>query len=119
MNISKADAVAHLAKWYDAKIEVRAVYTSITGKVVVIGRLKELSASGVTVAGTGCEMSLFFRNTSHYDFKDTREPTTETNRDRLNKYPTFINVKFSNSDHVEISEFFKDVPTTEVVGVQL
>src|SRR5215831_18364771 len=107
MNISKADAVAHLAKWFDAKTEIRAVYTTITGNLSVVGRIKELSASGITITGIGCEMRLFFRDTSEYDYRDARQPDTEVNKDRLNKYPTFIGVKFSNRDEVEVSECFQ------------
>ena len=108
MNISKADAIAHLAKWYNAKTEIRAVYETITGNLSVIGRMKELSAAGVTIIGGGCEMRLFFRDTSEYDYRDAREPVTDANKNRLNKYPTFISVKFMNHDHVEISEFFPE-----------
>ncbi len=106
MNISKADAIAHLAKWYKAQTEIRAVYRTITGNLSLIGKIKELSASGITITGDGCEMRLFFRETSEYDYRDARQLDTEANRDRLNKYPTFIGVKFSNRDEVEVSEFF-------------
>jgi len=115
MNISKSDAIAYLAKWYDSNTQVLAVYSSITGTSSMVGRMKELSASGVKIIGKGCEMRLFFRNTSEYDYKDALEPVSESNKDRLNKYPTFIGVKFSNRDHVEISEFFQDVSDRELV----
>jgi hypothetical protein len=105
MNISKADAIAHLAKWYNAKTEVRAVYRTITGNLYIVGRIKDLSVSGITIAGIGCEMRLFFRDTSEYDYRDARQPNTEVNKDRLNKYPTFIGVKFSNRDEIEVAEF--------------
>jgi hypothetical protein len=108
MNISKADAIAHLAKWFDGRVEVRAIYKTITGKVFVTGRIAELSSEAIKIAGSGCEMSLYFRNTSEYDYSDARQPATEANKERLNKYPTFIDVKFINSDHVEVSEFFKE-----------
>ena len=107
MNISKADAIAHLAKWFDAGTDVRAVYRTVTGNLLVTGRITELSSSAIMVSGDGCHMRLFFRNTSEYDYKDALEAQTEANRDRVNKYPTFIDVKFSNSDHAEFSEFFK------------
>ena len=106
MNISKADAVAYLAKWGDAGSEVRAVYKTITGNLFVVGKIEELSPASIKITGSGCELLLYFRNTSEYDYKDAREPITEANKDRLNKYPTVIDVKFSNSDHLEISEFF-------------
>ena len=108
MNISKADAIAYLAKWYNAKTEIRAVYTTITGNLSVVGTMKELSASGITITGIGCEMHLFFRDTSEYDYRDARQSDTDSNKDRLNKYPTIIRVKFSNRDEVEISEFFPE-----------
>src|SRR5215831_5815356 len=108
MNISKADAIAHLAKWYDAKTEIRAVYRTITGNLSLVGRMTELSASGITITGIGCEMRLFFRDTSEYDYRDTRQLDTEANKDRLNKYPTVIGVKFSNRDELEVSEVFPE-----------
>jgi hypothetical protein len=108
MNISKADAIAHLAKWYDANSEVKATYQSITGTLHVIGRIHELSSSAITVAAAGCKMLLYFRDTSEYEYRDQREPTTESNRDRANKYPIFIEITFSNGDHLEVSEFFTD-----------
>ena len=108
MNISKADAVAHLAKWHDAGTPVRAIYRTITGNLVVVGKIEELSAAAIKIIGSGCEVLLYFRTTSDYDYKDVREPVTEANKERANKYPTFIDIKFSNTDHVEISEFFHD-----------
>src|SRR2546428_9504711 len=41
MNISKSDAIAHLAKWYNAGAEVRVVYHSVTGNLRIIGRRSE------------------------------------------------------------------------------
>src|SRR5437588_10855967 len=93
MNISRADAIAHLAKWYGANTEVRAVYRTMTGTLSLVGKMKELSVSGVTIAGNGCEMRLFFRDTSEYEYKDAREPATEGNKDSTNKYPTIISVE--------------------------
>jgi hypothetical protein len=67
----------------------------------------QLTSSTIKIVGNGgSEMLLFFRDTSEYDYKDAREPATEANRERLNKYPAFIEVKFGNGDRVEISEFF-------------
>jgi hypothetical protein len=106
MNISKADAIAHLAKWYDAGIHVRSVYRSITGHLLAIGKIKELSSVSIKIESTNCEMLLYLRDTSHYDYKDARQPATEANEGRPDKYPIFINIKFSNGDHVEISESF-------------
>ncbi len=108
MNISKADAIAHLAKWYEAKTEIRAVYRTTTGNLSLVGRMQELSASGITITGIGCELHLFFRDTSEYDYRDARQPDTEANKDRLNKYPTFISVTFLNRDELEVSEFFPE-----------
>jgi hypothetical protein len=108
MNISKADAIAHLAKWFDAKAQVRATYKTITGHSFIVGKIKDLSAAAVTVTGSGCEMMLHFRATSEYDYKDARQPSTDVNKNRLNKYPTVIDVKFSNGDHLDIQEFFDD-----------
>ena len=106
MNISKADAIAHLAKWYAARIRVHSVYRSITGHLVVIGTINELSSASIKVASGNCEMLLYLRENSHYDYKDARQPSTEANKDRPDQYPIFISIKFSNGDQVEISESF-------------
>ena len=108
MNISKADAIAHLAKWHNAITQVRATYKTVTGNSFIVGQIKELSASAIKIGGNGCEMLLYFRATSEYGYKDPREATTESNKDRVNKYPTVIEVKFSNGDHLEILEFFSE-----------
>jgi hypothetical protein len=107
MNISKADAIAHLAKWFDAGTDVRAVYKTVTGNLLVTGKITELSPAAIMISGEGCLLRLFFRNTSEYEYKDALEASTEANKDRPNKYPTYIDVKFSNSDHAEFSEFFR------------
>ena len=108
MNISKADAIAHLAKWYNAGAEVRAIYHSVTGNLRIIGRIEELSSSAIKVVTIGSEMLLYFRDTSEYEYSDVRKPTTEINKDRINKYPIFIEVTFSNGDCLEVSESFKE-----------
>ena len=108
MNISKADAVAHLAKWYDAGTQVLATYTTITGMSFIIGTIKELSPAGVKVIGAGCELLLYFRTTSEYDYTDAREAASEANKNRENKYPTVIDVRFSGGDRLKVSEFFRD-----------
>jgi hypothetical protein len=108
MNISKADAIAHLAKWFDAGTQVRATYRTITGNSFIVGKIKDLSPAAIKVTGSGCEMMLHFRTTSEYDYKDAREPASEVSKNRRNKYPTIIDVKFSNGDHLDILEFFDD-----------
>ena len=108
MNISKADAIAHLAKWYNAGAEVRAIYHSVTGNLRIIGRIEELSSSAIKVVTIGSEILLYFRDTSEYEYNDVREPPTEINKYRVNKYPIFIEVTFSNGDRLEVSEFFKE-----------
>jgi hypothetical protein len=110
MNISKADAIAHLAKWFDAGTPVRATYSTITGNSFVIGKIKELSSAAIKVTGSSCAIMLHFRTTSEYDYKDARQPATEVTKNRENKYPTVIDVKFSNGDHLDIQEFFEDSP---------
>jgi hypothetical protein len=106
MDISKADAVAHLAKWRDAGTQVQAIYATITGHLSIVGAIAELSQAAVRIKGSGCEMLLYFRETSTFDYKDTRQQPNEANKDRVNKYPTVIEAKFSNGDRVEIMEFF-------------
>ena len=108
MNISKADAVAHLAKWHDAGTQVRAIYATVTGNLSVVGKITELSREAIKITGSGCEILLYFRETSTFDYKDPRETPTEANKDRANKYPTVIEAKFSNGDRVEIIEFFSE-----------
>lgn len=106
MDISKEDAVAQLAKWRDAGTTVQAVYSTITGNLSIVGEITELSPAAIGIRGSGCEMLLYFRETSKFDYSDRLEPKTEANKDRLNKYPTVIDMKFSNSDRLEVSEFF-------------
>jgi hypothetical protein len=106
MNISKADAIAHLAKWHSGGTAVRATYRTVTGSSFLIGQITELSAAAIKVTGSGAEMLLYFRATSEYDYKDVREPETPANKDRLNKYPTVIDIKFANGDRLDILEYF-------------
>ena len=106
MNISKADAVAHLAKWRDAGTQVQATYATITGHLSIVGKIAELSQAAVRIKGSGCEVLLHFRETSSFDYKDPREEPTEANKDRVNKYPTVIEAKFSSGERMEIMEFF-------------
>jgi len=108
MNISKADAIAHLAKWYDANTQVRVTYSTVTGNVGLTGTIKELTSSAIKLAGGGCEMLLYFRMTSEFEYSDDREPPNEVNLNRSNRYPTVIHVKFSNGEHLYIQEFFTD-----------
>ena len=107
MNISKADALAFLAKWFKAQTEVRAFYTAVTGNVVVQGKIAQLTSSAIKIVGNGSDMLLFFRDTSEYDYKDTHEPSNQAGTESLNKYPAFIEVKFQNGDRLEISESFQ------------
>jgi hypothetical protein len=108
MNISKADAIAHLAKWHAAGIKVRATYRTITGNSFIVGKINDLSAVDIRIKGKGCEMLFYFRATSEYNYEDNREPVTESNKNRENKYPTVIDVKFSGGEHLAIVEFFDD-----------
>ncbi len=108
MNISKADAIAYLAKWFTAGTQVRATYRTITGNSSIVGKITDLSPAAIKITGSGCEMMLHFRTTSEYDYKDAREPASEVNKNRENKYPTVIDVKFSNGDHLDILQFFND-----------
>ena len=106
MDISKDDAVAHLAKWHDADITVRAVYTSVSGTSSIVGKILDLSPAAIKIAGSGSEMLFYLRATSLFDYKDARQVPTEANQDRVNKYPTVIDIKFSNGDRVVIVEYF-------------
>ena len=108
MNISKADAIAHLAMWFNAGTQVRATYKTITGNSFIVGKITDLSPAAIKVTGSGCEMMLHFRTTSEYDYKDARQPASEVSKNRENKYPTVIDVKFSNGDHLNILESFND-----------
>jgi hypothetical protein len=102
MNISKADAISQLAKWFDAGSRVRATYKTVTGSAFVVGKITDLSAASIKVTGSGGELVLYFRTTSEYDYKDTLE------KGRANKYPTVIDVKFSNGDRLEVLEVFEE-----------
>jgi hypothetical protein len=107
MNISKADALAFLGKWFKAQTEVQAVYKAVTGNVMVTGKIEQLNPSAIKIVGTGSDMLLFFQETSEYDYKDARASATDADARPLNKYPPFIEVKFRNGDRVEISECFQ------------
>jgi hypothetical protein len=106
MNISKEDAVAHLAKWHNANTIVEVVYTGITGSLSIVGQIEELSPAAIKIVGAECSLLLYFRDTSAYDYKDVRQAPTEANKNRENQYPTFIDVKFNNGDRLGISEHF-------------
>ena len=108
MDISKDDAIAHLAKWHDAATAVRAVYTNVNGNLSIVGKISSLSQSAITIAGGESEMLLYLRGTSLFDYKDAREVPTKANKDRINKYPTVIDIKFSNGDRVVIVEYFSE-----------
>ena len=108
MNISKADALAHLAKWFDSRARVRATFRNVSGNSFVVGTIKELTPAAITVAGSGCEMMFYFRTTSEYDYADNRQPAKEDSKNRSSKYPTVIDVTFSNGDRLDILEFFED-----------
>jgi hypothetical protein len=105
MNISKVDAIAQLSKWYSAGTRVQATYRSVTGNTLIVGRMTELSPSIVRITGDGCEMLLYFRETSEYEYNDARDPSTEGHKGQTSKYPIFIDIKFSTGDHLEVSEF--------------
>ena len=106
MDISKEDAVAHLAKWHDADTTVRAVYTTVTGNSSLIGKISDLSPAAIKITGSGAEMLFYLRATSLFDYKDSREVPTEANKGQVNKYPTVIDIKFGNGDRVVIAEYF-------------
>ena len=108
MNISKVDAIAHLAKWYDARTEIRSTHRTVTGNLYIVGQIRELTEAAIKIRGKDCEMLLYFRSTSEYSYEDTRELPTEANKERVNKYPTVVDIKFANGDRVEILEFFKE-----------
>src|SRR5438132_13377972 len=98
MNISKSDAIAHLAKWYNAGAEVRVVYHSVTGNLRIIGRIEELSSSAIKVVTIGSEMLLYSWVTSEYEYNDVRQLPTHVNKYRTNKYSITIEETLSNID---------------------
>jgi hypothetical protein len=106
MNICKADAIAQLSKWCNVATKVRAIYRSVTGNIVIVGRMSELSPSTVKIQGDACEMVLYLRDTSQYAYNDAHQPFAEGHKGQANRYPIFIDIKFSSGDHVELSEFF-------------
>jgi hypothetical protein len=108
MNISKADAIAHLAKWFAAGTEVRSAHTTVTGRLHIVGKIRELTDAAIKITGKDCEALLYFRSTSEYSYEDTQSPPTEANKDRTNRYPTVIDIKFANGDRLEIIEFFAE-----------
>jgi len=81
-------------------------YATITGRFSIVGEITELSEAAIGIRGSGGEMLLYFRDTSKFDYSDLRQEPTEANKDRVNKYPMVIETKFSNSDRLEVTEFF-------------
>jgi hypothetical protein len=108
MNISKADAIAHLGKWFDAGTEIRATYTTVTGTLYIVGKIRQLADAAIKITGNDCEVLLYFRATSEYSYEDVRSLPSEANKDRVNKYPTIIDIKFVNGDRIHILEFFRE-----------
>jgi hypothetical protein len=108
MDISKADAIAHLSKWHAGATTVRATYRTITGSSFLIGQITDLSPAAIKVTGSGAELLLYFRATSAYDYRDVREPDTAANKDRVNKYPIVIDIKFANGDRLDVLEYYSD-----------
>jgi hypothetical protein len=108
MNISKADAIAHLAKWFDAGTQIRATHMTVTGTLYIVGKIRKLTDAAITITGKDCEALLYFRSTSEYSYEDARAKPTEANKERINKYPTVIDIKFANGDRVQILEFFTE-----------
>jgi len=106
MNRSKADAIAQLSKWYSAATKVRAMYRSVSGNILIIGKMSELTPSTVKIQGNSCELVLYLRDTSQYEYHDAQQSLTEVQKEQPNRYPIFISVKFSGGDHLEVSEFF-------------
>ena len=72
----------------------------------IVGEISDLSPAAIKIAGSGSAMLLYFRATSSFDYKDARQVPTEANKDRVNKYPTVIDIKFGNGDRVVIAEYF-------------
>ena len=108
VNTSKADAIAHLAKWFDAGTDIRVTQTTVTGRSYIVGKIRELTDAAIKITGKDCEVLLYFRSTSEYNYEDIRTLPTEANKDRINKYPTVIDIKFANGDLVKILEFFAE-----------
>ncbi len=106
MDISKDDAVAHLAKWHNADTEIRAAFKTISGNSSIVGKIAELTPASIKIACSGCEMLFYFRTTSTYNYNDVRQAPSAATKDRINKYPTVIDIKFGNGDRLEIVENF-------------
>lgn len=67
--------------------------------------MTELSPSTVSITGDGCEMLLYFRETSEYEYNDACDLSTRGHTGRPRKYPIIIDVRFSTGDHLELAEF--------------
>ena len=78
---------------------------TVTGNTLIVGKMTELSSSIVRITGDGCEMFLYFRETSEYEYNDARDPSTEGHVGQTSKYPIVIDITFSPGDHLEVSEF--------------
>ena len=107
MKISKADAIAHLAKWFDAGTDIRVTQTTVTGRLYIVGKIRELTDASIKMTGKDCEVLLSLKSVSLYGYEDGQGLSKE-NKAATDKYSTVIDIKFADGTRVDISEFFME-----------
>ena len=104
MKIPKEDAIAYLAKWYDAGAEVKAVYRTSATRLQLIGIVEELSPTAIKVVAPQAEIVVYFEDTSSYEYQDGRA-TDIHGAVGVDKYPIFIEVMVNTAERLEVSEY--------------
>ena len=104
MKISKEDAIAYLAKWYDAGGEVKAVYRTGATRLQLIGIVEELSPAAIKVVAPQAEILVYFGDTATYEYQDGRA-TDIGGALGVDKYPIFIEVMVNSAERLEVSEY--------------
>ena len=107
MNATKADAIAHLAKWFDAGTDIRATQTTVTGRLYIVGKIRELTDTAIKITAKDCEVLLSLKSASLYSYGDGQALPT-ANKAATNKYSTVIDIKFAGGERVDIVEFFTE-----------
>ena len=106
VKISKADAIAHLAKWFDAGTDIRVTQTTVTGRLYIVGKIRELTDASIKMTGKDCEVLLSLKSVSLYGYEDGQGP--KANDAAPNKYSKVIDIKFAGGERLDIVEFFAE-----------
>jgi hypothetical protein len=107
VKISKADAIAHLAKWFDARTDIRATLTTVTGRLCIVGKIRELTDAAIKMTGKDCEVLLSLKSASLYGYEDG-QALPKANNAAPNGYSTVIDIKFAGGERLDIVDSFTE-----------